>query len=161
MGIDIRLITADEAYHDKDGSLFEDTGVTVTTPPSSNVTTPEHVDPDTGAVFCHGHCPLPMLHIGVEDQSHEYKCAADSGECPHFSTCPQSRFIPLNGGMFQRIPYHIEQVQQVVDIRKNCERPFSLLKNQTGLETIQVRSQYATMARCTLSSIIDKNGRET
>jgi hypothetical protein len=39
------------------------------------------------------------------------------------------------------------------DIRKNCERPFNLLKNQTGLEKIRVRSQHATMARCTLSSI--------
>ena len=153
MGIDIQLITADEAYHDKDGSLFEDTGVTVTTPPSSKVLTPEHVDPETGTVFCHDQCPIAMLHLGVEGQSHEYKCAADSGECPHSSTCPQYRLIPLDGGMFQRIPYHLEQVQQVVDIRKNCERPFNLLKNQTGLETIRVRSQQATMARCTLSSI--------
>jgi len=38
-------------------------------------------------------------------------------------------------------------------MRKNCERPFNLLKSQTGLETIRVRSQYATMARCTLSSV--------
>jgi hypothetical protein len=27
MGIDLKLITADEAYHDKDGSLFAETGV--------------------------------------------------------------------------------------------------------------------------------------
>jgi len=153
MGIDIQLITADEAYHDKDGSLFENTGVTVSTPPSSKVSTPEHVDPETGTVFCHGECSIPMLHIGVEGQSHEYKCTADSGECPYSSTCPQCRFIPIDGGMFQRIPCHIEQVQQVINIRKNCERPFNLLKNQTGLETIRVRSQHATMARCTLSSI--------
>ena len=26
MGIELQLITADEAYHDKDGSLFEETG---------------------------------------------------------------------------------------------------------------------------------------
>jgi hypothetical protein len=29
----------------------------------------------------------------------------------------------------------------------------NLLKNQAGLETVRVRSQQATMARCTLSSI--------
>ena len=49
--------------------------------------------------------------------------------------------------------YETEQIKQAHDIRKNCERPFNLLKNQTGLETIRVRSQYATMARCALSSI--------
>jgi len=32
MGIEIKLVTADEAYYDKDGSLFNDTGVIVTTP---------------------------------------------------------------------------------------------------------------------------------
>ena len=34
MGIDIKLITADEAYHDKDGSLLRDTGILVTAPPA-------------------------------------------------------------------------------------------------------------------------------
>jgi phage-related protein len=153
MGIDVKLITADEAYHDKDGSLFADTGASVVTPPSSKVSIPENVDPETGIVLCHDQCPTPMLHLGVEDQLHEYKCAAEAGECPHAGNCPQSRNIQLDGGMFQRIPYHLEQVQQVLDIRKNCERPFNLLKNQTGLETVRVRSQHATMARCTLSSI--------
>jgi hypothetical protein len=37
MGIEVKLVTADEAYHDNDGSLFEETGVIVTTPPSSKV----------------------------------------------------------------------------------------------------------------------------
>ena len=153
MGIDVKLITADEAYHDKDGSLFDDTGASVVTPPSSKVSVPENVNPKTGAVLCHDQCSIPMLHLGVEDYLHEYKCGADTGECPHAGNCHQSRLIPLDGGMFQRIPYHLEQVQQVLDIRKNCERPFNLLKNQTGLETVRVRSQHATMARCTLSSI--------
>ncbi len=153
MGIDVKLITADEAYHDKDGSLFEDTGATVVTPPSSKVSIPENVNPESGRVLCHDQCPIPMQHLGVEDQLHEYKCSAGAGECPYADRCPQSRFIQLDGGMFQRIPYHLEQVQQVLDIRKNCERPFNLLKNQTGLETVRVRSQHATMARCTLSSI--------
>ena len=153
MGIDVQLITADEAYHDKDGSLFEDTGVIVTTPPSSKVSLPEHIDCDTGAVYCHDKCSVPMVHVGIESQEHEYKCNAASGECKFSSTCSQYRIIPVDGGLFQRIPYHTKQIQQAHDIRKNCERPFNLLKNQTGLETVRVRSQYATMARCTLSSI--------
>ncbi len=153
MGIDVQLITADEAYHDKDGSLFEDTGVIVTTPPSSKVSLPENTDANTGAVFCSDGCAFAMEHVGIEDQKHEYKCGAAPGECQFSSTCSQYRFIPLDGGLFQRIPYHTEHIQKAHDIRKNCERPFNLIKNQTGLETVRVRSQHATMARCTLSSI--------
>ncbi len=153
MGIELQLITADEAYHDKDGSLFEETGVIVTTPPSSKVSLPENTDANSGAVFCNDECSFPMLHVGIEDQKHEYKCSAASGECQFSGTCLQYRFIPLDGGLFQRIPYHTEHIQRAHDTRKNCERPFNLLKNQTGLETVRVRSQHATMARCTLSSI--------
>ncbi len=153
MGIDLQLITADEAYHDKDGSLFEETGVIVTTPPSSTVSLPENTDANTGAVFCNAECSFPMHHVGIEDQKHEYKCSAASGECQFSGICSQYRFVPLDGGLFQRIPHHTEQIEQAHDVRKNCERPFNLLKNQAGLETVRVRSQYATMARCTLSSI--------
>ena len=153
MGIDVKLITADEAYHDKDGSLYRETGTIVTTPPSAKVTLPENVNGDTGAVFCHDECTFPMQHVGYKDQEHEYKCGATTGECACAQMCPQYRFIPMDRGLFQRIPYATEMIQQAHDIRKNCERPFNLLKNQTGLETVRVRSQRATMARCTLSSI--------
>jgi len=34
-------VPADEAYHDKDGSLYDQTGAIVTTPPSSKVWTSE------------------------------------------------------------------------------------------------------------------------
>lgn len=153
MGLDVQLVTADEAYHDKDGSLFKKTGVIVTTPPSSKVSLPEHTDADTGVVFCNDECSFPMIHVGIENQNHEYKCSVASGECHLSNTCPQYRFIPVDSGLFQRIPYHTGLIQQAHSIRKHCERPFNLLKNQTGLETVRVRSQHATMARCTLSSI--------
>ena len=153
IGIDLQLITADEAYHDKDGSLFAETGVIVTTPPSAKVSSPQHTDSEAGTVFCQARCEIPMLHVGVEDQMHEYKCHAAPGECPFSGSCPQYRFVPVDGGIFQRIPYHTDLIQRAHEIRKNCERPFNLLKNQTGLETVRVRSQQATMARCTFSSI--------
>jgi len=153
MGIDIKLITADEAYHDKDGSLYRKTGVIVTAPPSAKVNLPDHIDGSTGAVFCHDGCSLRMQHVGFEGQEHEYKCSASPGECSLLHSCPQYRFLPMDRGLFQRIPFATGSVQQAHDIRKNCERPFNLLKNQTGLETVRVRSQPATMARCTLSSI--------
>ena len=153
MGIEVKLITADEAYHDKDGSLYRDTGVIVTAPPSAKVALPEYVDGNTGAVFCNNECSIPMQHVGSEGQNHEYKCGAFPGECSHLHSCQQCRFLPMDRGLFQRIPHSIEKLQDAHDIRKNCERPFNLLKNQTGLETLRVRSQRATMARCTLSSI--------
>ncbi len=153
MGIDIKLITADEAYHDKDGSLLRETGVLVTTPPLTKVLVPENVDRESGAVFLDGTCTIPMQHVACEAQTHEYKCGAATGECYRSSICTQCRFIPVDRGFFQHIPYGTKSIQQAHEIRKNCERPFNLLKNQTGLETIRVRSQYATMARCTLSSI--------
>jgi len=153
MGIDLQLVTADEAYHDKDDTMFQETGVRVIAPPSSKVLFPKHINSDTGAVFCHGTCSIPMHHLGVEEQSHEYKCSAKSDECTLFRSCPQYRFIPLDRGLFQRIPYHANGTREALDIRKNSERPFNLLKNQTGLETVRVRSQSATMSRCTLGSI--------
>lgn len=153
MGIDLKLITADEAYHDKDGSLFAETGVILTTPPSAKVVAPEHTDTATGDVFCHAQCDFPMLHIGVENQMHEYKCNAAAGECMFSGQCPRYRFLPVDGGFFQHIPHHTELLEEAHAIRKNCERPFNLLKNQTGLENVRVRSQHATMTRCTLSSI--------
>ena len=153
MGIDLQLITADEAYHDKDGTLFQETGVRVTTPPSSKVSLPEHIDADSGDAFCHEACSIPMQHLGTWGQHHEYKCNVDSVGCSLVHSCPRFRFIPVDGGFFQRIPHHTKGIQEAHKIRKNCERAFNLLKNQTGLETVRVRSQSATMARCTLGSI--------
>jgi len=153
MGVEVKLVTADEAYDDKDGSLYSDTGVIVTAPPSGKVTLPKYVDRNTGAVFCHNECSIPMVHVGTEGQCHEYKCNALPGACSPLRSCSQCRFLPMDRGLFQRIPNSVTMIQQAHDIRKNCERPFNLLKNQTGLETIRVRSQHATIARCTLSSI--------
>ncbi|MBM9538688.1 hypothetical protein [Desulfobulbus alkaliphilus] len=112
MGIELRLIIAVEAYHDKDDALFAETGVRVITPPSSKVRLPEHIDTQTGSVFCHGGCEVAMLHMGVEDGSHEYKCDATAGDCDYAGTCPNYRLIPLDSGHFQRIPSSSAQVRE-------------------------------------------------
>ena len=153
MGIDVNLITADEAYHDKDGSLFEETGVIVITPPSSTVQPPENIDVETGAVFCNDECSIMMEYLGSENLEHEYKCGAEPRQCLHSETCSQCRIIQMDQGLFQRIPFASIDIEEAHDIRKNCERPFNLLKHQVGLEKIRVRSQQATMSRCTLSTI--------
>jgi len=74
-------------------------------------------------------------------------------ECIRSGNCPQFREITCDNGNFQRIPNDKNQVQQAHDIRKNIERPFNLLKNQTGLEQIWGRSQHSLIARSIFSNI--------
>ncbi len=68
-----------------------------------------------------------MHHVGLENQTHEYKCGAEPGQYQHTAICPQYRHIPADRGLFQQIPVITEQVKLAHDIRKNCERPFNLL----------------------------------
>ena len=105
MGLELNLVAADKAYHDKDGTIFDETGVIVATPPSSIVNAPEDVDTDTGEVFCHSECTIPMQHIGSEDQELEYKCGAEPNQCIYSDNCPQCRFLPMDRGLFQRMPF--------------------------------------------------------
>jgi hypothetical protein len=91
IGLDLKLITADEAYHDKDGSFFKESGVHLVKPPSSKVSLPVHVDRDTLQVMFDNLCDIPMKYIGIEEYGHEFKCGAQPGQChrsagrPHFS----------------------------------------------------------------------------
>lgn len=154
MGLEIKLITADEAYHDKDSSLFEETGVTLVTPPSADTKLPDNVDPKTYAVTLDDQCDIPMRHLGCTKDGHEYKCDAAPGECPRSINCSQSRMVPFDDGIFQRIVIGgNSHAQQAIDIRKNCERPFNLLKHREGLEIIRVRSQHALISKCTLTTM--------
>ena len=153
IGIEVNIISADEAYHDKDGSLYQNTGVLVSTPPSSAVKLPEYVNSETGAVFIDEKCAIPLERIGFSEQMHEYKCAAQAGECDRQITCPLYRDIPVDRGYFQQIPYATGNIKKVHEIRKNIERPFNLIKNQVGMEQVRVRSQHSTLTRCAISNI--------
>ena len=153
IGIEMKLITADEAYHDKDGSLLADTGVHLITPASSGTSLPPHFDPDTLAVNCDEFCEIPMIRLGPTDEGHEYKCGAEPGECPRAHRCPQCRIIDFDNGYFQRIPLDCEKAGDALDIRKNCERAFNLMKKREGLENARVRSQHALIGRVTFTTI--------
>jgi len=151
MGIDLNLVVADEAYSSSDGELFKQTGVHLITPPSSKVSVPAHVDKEKMNVYLDKLCEIPMEYIGCEEEGHEFRCGACSGECPRESTCTQSRLIPYDAGYFQRIIHGSEQVSEAIGIRKEIERPFNLLKKREGLETVRVRSQHGLLARCTFT----------
>ena len=152
IGLDLQLITADEAYHDNDGKIYE-SGVHLAKPPSSNVSLPENVDKETLQVMCGDSCEIPMTYAGIEETGHEFKCGAGFGECPSSSICPKVRHIPLDNGCFQRILYGSESVSKALDIRKNGERPFNLIKKREGLDQVRVRSQHGLLARATFTTM--------
>ena len=153
IGLELKLITADEAYHDKDGSLYKETGVHLVKPPNAKVLFPKNVDSKTLHVTCNDFCDIPMEYLGIEEQGHEFRCGAQSGDCVWSGTCPKFRHIPFDSGHFQRILYGSEQVSKALDIRKNGERPFNLLKKREGLEQVRVRSQHGTIVRVTFTTM--------
>ncbi len=153
MGIEMKLITADEAYNDKDGSILADTGVHLITPVSKSTDLPDDVEPETLAVTCDDLCEIPMIRLGLTEDGHEYKCNASPGMCSRSWQCQQVRIIPYDNGHFQRIPVDSNLAKQAIDIRKNIERPFNLLKNREGLDNARVRSQQALTARSTFAMI--------
>ncbi len=153
MGIGVKLVTEDEAYHDKDGSLFEKSGVTLVTPPSAETKLPENVDPEDFSVTLDDRCDIPMSWLGCHENEHEYKCGAAAGECPRSGCCPQHRAVPIDNGVFQRIAAGTKLAGKAVDIRKNSERPFNLLKHREGLERIRVRSQHALISKCAITTM--------
>ena len=153
IGLDLKLITADEAYHDNDGALFEQSGVHLVKPPNSKVSLPDNVDRDTLQVMFDELCDVPMNYIGIEKQGHEFKCAAQPGQCPRSELCAKYRHIDFDNGCFQRILYGSEAVSKALDIRKNGERPFNLLKRREGLEQVRVRSHHGVVVRTTFTTL--------
>ena len=93
-------------------------------------------------------CDVPMDYIGIEEQGHEFKCAAQPGQCPRSELCPKYRHIDFDNGCFQRILYGSDAVAKALDIRKNGERPFNLLKKREGLEQVRVRIKMRSIFFC-------------
>lgn len=153
IGLDLKLITADEAYHDTDGSFFKESGVHLVKPPSSKVSLPANVDRDTLQVMFDDFCDIPMKYVGIEEQGHEFKCGAQPGQCHRSELCPKFRHIDFDNGCFQRILYGSDVVSKALDIRKNSERPFNLLKKREGLEQVRVRSHHGVVVRSTFTTM--------
>ena len=153
IGLDLQLVTADEAYHDNDSTIYDESGVHLVKPPSSKVSLPENVDKETLQVMFDDFCETPMEYVGIEEKGHEFKCSAGFGECHCAAICPKFRHIPLDNGYFQRILYGSESVSKALDIRKNGERPFNLIKKREGLDQVRVRSQHGLVARATFTTI--------
>jgi hypothetical protein len=154
LGIDLKLITADQAYHDSDGSVLNETGVYIVAPASEKATLPDNVLESPLRVTCNDFCETPMEFLGAIPEGHEFGCGANPGECMFESTCPQSRIIDFDSGHFQPMPTFHSGSQETIDIRKNCERPFNLMKKREGLEQTRVRSQHGVVVRSAFTTIV-------
>ena len=156
IGLDLRIITADEAYGDAEENerIKREYGVTVITNPKEKVKLPEYVDKETQSVYMNKWCEIPMSYLGkTEDGGHEYKCSAVSGECLHDVSCSKYREIPVDAGIFGQIPDNGHLVEEAKNLRKNIERPFNLLKHREGLEPVKVRSQHGLIATATFANM--------
>jgi len=154
LGIDIKLITADQAYHDSDGSVLNETGVYVVAPASEQAKLPDNILESPLRVTCNDSCEIPMKSLGVTPEGHEFGCGATPGECMFESTCPKSRIINFDDGHFQPMSTFHSGSQEAIEIRKNCERPFNLMKKREGLEQTRVRSQHGVVVRSALTTIV-------
>lgn len=76
LGIDIKLITADQAYHDSDGFVLNETGVYVIAPASEKATLPDNVLEFPLRVTCNDSCESPMEFLGALPEGHEFGCSA-------------------------------------------------------------------------------------
>ena len=154
IGLDVKLITADEAYEDKEGRLREETGINLVRPVNSKVLLPSNVDEKTMNVMLDDLCDISMDYLGTGDNCHEFRCAAEPGECVREGVCSRIRQIEFDNGHFQRILHNNnELVHKALDIRKNGERPFNLLKKREGLEGFRTRSQHGLLARSTFATM--------
>lgn len=153
IGLDLKVITADEAYHDKDASVLKQTGVHVIAPPNKKVNLPSNVDAETLQVTCDDFCEIAMEYVGSDSQSHEFRCSAKTGQCSRMPICPQCRQIDFDSGCFQPVPHATAGVSKAIDLRKNGERPFNLIKKREGLECARVRGQHNILAQSVFTTV--------
>jgi hypothetical protein len=156
IGLNMNIIVADEAYGaaEETREIKQEHGIEIVSSPRAKVLLPDFVDQETCDVFFSDLCDIPMTYLGKDETGdHEFKCAAAPGQCFHSDRCPQCRLIPIDAGCFGAIPKQVEAREQAIDLRKNIERPFNLLKHREGLEPLRVRSQQGVMAVATFATM--------
>jgi hypothetical protein len=155
MGLDIKVITADEGYIDveENEKINREYGVKVITTASQNVNTPQWVDGEGQQVYYNGLCENPMEYVGRTEKGHKFKCGDEKGVCFYAPLCSQFRELPLDSGHFGQIADCVPGLEQVRQIRKHLERVFNLEKNREGLEYLRVTKQHSVTAISTFAQI--------
>ena len=142
IGLKLNIVTADQAYGDVDELKYihNKHNVTILNTPKELTQLPKNVDEKTYAVRKHSSCSADMTYAGCDEEfGHEFHCNAKVGECLFEANCDKFRHIPVDTGIFGKIPYFLEGAQQIVSMRKVAERPFNLIKHRDGLEPLRTK----------------------
>jgi hypothetical protein len=155
MGLQMKIVTADEAYRDvaQNESIQKDRSIPVVTSPDPHVKTPEHTDGEY--VYMNEWCDIPMKYAGRTDAGHEFTCGDHDGACLHAPLCEKCREISLDAGHFGQIPDTVPDVEKVRNMRKHMERTYNLLKHREGIEHIRITSQQGVTAAVTIAQIAE------
>jgi hypothetical protein len=142
IGLNLNIVTTDQAYGDSDELEYIDNkhNVIILNAPKQLTQLAKHVDAKTYGVRKNSSCSVDMVYAGCDDQfGHEFHCYAQAGDCPFEGSCHKVRYIPVDTGVFGKIPYFLDGAQQLVAMRKVAERPFNLIKHRDGLEPLRTK----------------------
>jgi len=156
IGLSLNVVVGDQAYGEVEEveEIKKRHNVVVLNAPKEKTTLPAHVDEQTYAVRKNSWCPVDMTYCGRDEEyGHEFHCNATEGDCPLYGSCEKVRFIPLDSGRFGQIPYVIEEVDRMVQMRKVAERPFNLIKHRDGLEPLRTKGRHNCAVVATIANI--------
>ena len=142
IGLNLNIVTADQAYGDVDELKYihNKHNVTILNAPKEATQLPKDVDEKTYAVRKYSSCSVDMMYAGCDEEfGHEFHCNAQFGECPFEANCNKLRHIPVDTGVFGKMPYFLKGSQKIVSMRKVAERPFNLIKHRDGLEPLRTK----------------------
>ena len=156
IGLNLNIVTTDQAYGDRDELeyIHNKHNVTILNAPKQLTQLPQHVDAKTYAVRKNASCSVDMGYAGCDEQfGHEFHCHAQAGDCPFEGSCNKFRYIPVDTGIFGKIPYFLDGAQQIVAMRKVAERPFNLIKHRDGLEPLRTKGIHNSTVVATMANI--------
>ena len=156
IGLNLNIVTTDQAYGDADELEYiqEKHNVNILNAPKQLAQLPNYVNAKTYAVRKNACCTVDMRYASCDQQyGHEFHCNAQLGECPFEGSCNKFRHIPVDTGIFGRIPYFLEGAQKIVAMRKVAERPFNLIKHRDGLEPLRTKGIHNSTVVATMANI--------
>jgi len=156
IGLNLNIVTTDQAYGNTDELeyIHNKHNVNILNAPKQLTQLPNYVDAKTYAVRKDAYCAIDMRYASCDQQyGHEFHCNAQLGECPFEGSCNKLRHIPVDTGIFGKIPYFLDDAQKIVAMRKVAERPFNLIKHRDGLEPLRTKGIHNSTVAATIANI--------